>query len=363
MLKKVLNVLSYITGSVTNIAIVAVSLVLVYMAVSHGFVYGKDVIADQDNTKRAPQDIVLTIPEGTGAKGIGDILEANDLTTNAWIFYLQARLNGTDKLFRSGEYLLNANMSINEIMDILQKGENVMLEDDLKVRIVEGLSNKQIAEYLEAEGFFTAEEFLAECANGDYSAYAFLADVPESRGEKRLEGYLFPDTYNLPPNPTPRDLITRMLNRFGDVMTSERLDIARDRGMTVDEIVIIASIIEKEIRVARERELCSAVIYNRLATNERLRMCSTILYALDKRKDRLFDSDLEVDSPYNTYIHDGLPVGPISNAGEASLVAALMPADVNYTHFVVRDDETGEHFFTADYNEFLWAKELYNQKY
>ena len=363
MLNKVMNVLSYITGSVTNIAIVAVSLVLVYFAITNGFAYGMGVIADQDNTKRTSKDIILTIPEDADAQAIGAILEENELTTNAWVFYLQARLNGTYKLFQPGEYLLNANMSVNEIMEILQEGQNVDEGDDMKITIVEGLSNRQIAEYVEAEGFFTAEEFLAECANGDYSSYSFLASVPETRGEKRLEGYLFPDTYNLPPNPVPRDLITRMLNRFGEVMTDSAQQRAQERGMTVDQIVIMASIVEKEIKVADERALCSAVMYNRIAAGQRLEMCSTILYALNKHKDRLYDADLQVDSPYNTYRNDGLPIGPISNPGEASIMAALYPADVDYLYFVVSDEDTGSHHFAVTFEDFLAAKARYNQKY
>ena len=361
MLKKTINILSFITGSVTNMAIVAVSILLVYLAISKGFAYGKEFIVDQDNTKRPPRDILLRIPDGSDAQAIGEILEKEDLTTSAFVFYLQARLNGTYKLFKPGEYLLNANMSINEIMEILQEGQNVADNGDLKVTIVEGLTNKQIAEYLEAEGLFTAEEFLAECANGEYP-HSFLVNAPV-REEKRLEGYLFPDTYNLPPNPTPRDLIMRMLNRFDDVLTDSMQARAVELNLSIDDVIVIASIIEKEIKVPEERALCAAVIYNRLEQGKRLEMCSTILYALDKRKDRLYDSDLQVDSPYNTYRNGGLPAGPISNPGAASIVAALEPANVDFVYFVVRNEETGEHFFTASFDEFLTAKEVYQQKY
>jgi len=362
MLRRVLNIFAFIAGGLFNVAVVAGIAYVVYTAATRSFAYGKLVISDQDNTKRASKEIILTIPEDADAQAIGKILEEHDLTTNAFVFYLQARLNGTYKLFQPGEYLLNANMSINKIMDILQAGKVLVAEDDLQVRIVEGLTNKQIAEYLEAEGYFTAQEFLDECANGSYS-YSFLRDVPEERGAKRLEGYLFPDTYNLPPNPTPRDVIVRMLKRFDEVMTSELRTKADQLGITIDEAVILASIIEKEIKVPEERALCSAVIYNRIASDMKLQMCSTILYALDKHKDRLFDSDLEVVSPYNTYNNVGLPVGPISNPGAAAIIAALNPADVNYLYFVVSDEEKGTHVFTDDFDVFTNAKIQYNQKY
>jgi len=361
MLKRIINVLSFITGGLTNIAIVAVSVFLVYFAVTKAYAYGQNFITEMDNTKRTSEEITITIPEGADARAIGDILAENDFTSSGMMFYLQARLNGTYNLFKSGDFVLNKNMSLNDIMELLQSEQYAEQEDDLKVTIVEGLTNKQIAAYLEAEGHFTAKEFLEECMYGEYD-YPFLASMPD-RGEKRLEGYLFPDTYNLPPNPEPRDLIIRMLNRFKDVMNDSMQIRAEAMGLTVDEVVIMASIIEKEIKVAEERVLCSAVIHNRLAINRKLQMCSTVLYALDKRKDRLFDSDLEVDSPYNTYLYEGLPTGPIANPGAAALRAVIEPADVDYIYFVVRNEETGEHFFTASEDDFLTAKQLYNQKY
>jgi len=362
MLKRIINVLSFITGGLTNIAIVAASVFLVYFALTKAYAYGQNFISEMDNTKRASKEITITIPEGADARVIGDILAEHDFTSSGLMFYLQARLNGTYNLFKSGDFVLNANMSLNDIMDLLQQEQYAAQEDELKVTIVEGLTNKQIANYLEAEGYFTAEAFLEECMNGEYD-YPFLASMPDNRGEKRLEGYLFPDTYNLPPDPEPRDLIIRMLNRFSDVVDTNLQAKASSMNLTVDEVVIMASIIEKEIKVADERVLCSAVIHNRLAIDWKLQMCSTVLYALDKRKDRLFDSDLEVDSPYNTYLYPGLPTGPIANPGAAALQAVVNPADVDYIYFVVRNEETGEHFFTASDADFITAKQLYNQKY
>ena len=362
MLQRIINVLSFITGGLFNIALVAATLYLVYIGLTRGYAYGNELISDTDNTKRASKEIVITIPEGADAKDIGLILKENNLTTNEWVFYLQARLNGTYKLFNNGDFLLNQNMSVNDIMEELQKPQYAAPEDELKVVIVEGLTNKQIAEFLESKGYFTAAEFLEECATGEYD-FDFLAEVPPGREEKRLEGYLFPDTYNLPPNPTPRDVIVRMLNRFDAVMnTANRYD-AENMELTIDEVVIMASIIEKEIKVPEERPLCAAVIHNRLADGQKLQMCSTVLYALDKRKDRLFDSDLEVVSPYNTYNNPGLPIGPICNPGAAAIEAVLNPADADYLYFVVRNEETGEHFFTNVFDDFLTAKALYNQKY
>jgi UPF0755 protein len=204
------------------------------------------------------------------------------------------------------------------------------------------------------------QEWLEACAN--YGAtFSFLADVQWRANP--LEGYLFPDTYFLPANPTPNDLINRMLNRFIEVFDYEMEERAAELGLTIDQVIIKASIIEKEIRVPHERALCSAIIYNRLRQNRLLEMCSTIIYVLDVPRDRLFFSDLDIVSPYNTYRNPGLPIGPISNPGRAAIHAALYPANVDYLFMVLMDENTGEHFFSNNLNDHNRAKERYGRDF
>jgi len=154
-----------------------------------------------------------------------------------------------------------------------------------------------------------------------------------------------------------------MLTRFEDIYDAETRAKAAEMGLTMDEVIIIASIIEKEIRRDDERELAASVIFNRLNIGMKLEMDATVLYALGVNKDRLLYADLEIVSPYNTYMYHGLPAGPITNPGKACIDAALNPAETNYIYYVVKDSETGEHFFTSDYNEFLIAKELYTSQF
>lgn len=358
-MKNFVSVLEFISGGLFNIILTLLLLIAIYTVTLKAFNYGKDLLVE-DTSSRPSKEVVINIENGTDTMKVAELLEEEGLIGNKWIFNLQARLNGSYKYFLSGEFKLNTNMGSAEIMQELQSIQYPDESDNLKITIPEGLTNKQIAALVEAEGLFTAAEFLEACENWEYE-YSFLEGLPDR--ENRLEGYLFPDTYNLPPDPEPDDLIIRMLNRFQSVYDGSKQDRAEEMGYTTDEVIIMASIIEKEIKVPEEQAIAASVIYNRLETDMPLQMCSTVLYALDKRKDRLLDEDLQVDSPYNTYINKGLPVGAICNPGESAIDAVLYPEKTNYIYFVVMDDETGEHFFTASDDEFLAAKARYNQKY
>jgi UPF0755 protein len=305
-------------------------------------------------------EVAVDIPKDASVWEIAKILKEKELIGNETLFVIEARFNGTYDLLKSGKYTLNTDMSTGRIMEELQVVQEELSEDNVKVTIPEGLTIEQVADLLESKELFTAGEFLEVCNTGAFN-HAFLAQIPER--EKRLEGYLFPDTYFLSLNPTPQELIDKMLDRFNEIYNTELIERTEEMGFTIDEIVTVSSIIEKEISAAEERELASAVIHNRLKDEMPLEMCSSIIYALDKRKDRLLLEDLEVESPYNTYKYPGLPAGPIASPGEASIRAALNPANVNYLYFVLKDEEAGEHVFTSDYDEFLQAKELYNQKF
>ncbi len=151
--------------------------------------------------------------------------------------------------------------------------------------------------------------------------------------------------------------------KFDDVFTQEYYDQAEELGYTVDEIITIASMIEKEVRVAEERPKVAGVIYNRLNIDMNLQMCSTIMYALEIPRDRLLYRDLEIESPYNTYRNPGLPIGPIANPGAAAIEASLYPESHNYLYFVLKDPETGAHEFNATLDDHNAAKNKYNQKF
>jgi UPF0755 protein len=197
----------------------------------------------------------------------------------------------------------------------------------------------------------SVEAFLAAAQEGGYG----LSWLPAEQ-QNNPEGFLFPKTYDLYEGMRPRDVVSMLITQF-QVETRD-LDWSRAErsGLTPYQAVVAASIIEREVVAGEERSLVAAVIYNRLEKSMRLQMCSTVQYVLPEQKEVLTYQDLETPSPYNTYLHAGLPPAPICNPGLASIKAALDPAPVDYLYFVATG-EGNHHFFTADYNEFLRAKQ------
>lgn len=175
--------------------------------------------------------------------------------------------------------------------------------------------------------------------------------------EKRLEGYLFPDTYKVTATTTEREIIDMMLARFAREATPEFRQKAQKLGLTLHQAVILASIVEREAKVDKERPKVAAVFLNRMKKGWKLESCATVQYALGQPKARLLNKDLQIDSPYNTYKYSGLPPTPIASPGRASLQAAVNPANVDYLFFVVSQD--GRHVFSRTLAEHNRAKAKY----
>jgi UPF0755 protein len=222
------------------------------------------------------------------------------------------------------------------------------------VTFPEGYNIKQMAEELQIKGIIkNSEDFIREAREGKYD-YDFLKSIPEGR-DNPLEGYLFPDTYEFKKGATEHEIIDKMLGRFKEIYDSKI--VGNLNGRTLDELIIMASIVEREAKVEAERPVIAAVFYNRLKENWKLESCATIQYALGYNKEKLLYEDLEINSPYNTYKNGGLPIGPIASPGEKSIMAALNPAEVDYMFFVLKAyNGDGSHNFARNYNEFLKYK-------
>ncbi|MDR1688558.1 MAG: endolytic transglycosylase MltG [Clostridiales bacterium] len=354
---KTANILGFMVGYALNAVILLVCAYAVYYAATNAFSAGEEFTRNSDAEKEFAE-VTVEIENETSLADMAQILEEKGLVYNAYIYQFENFLKGYRDPYNAGTYTLNTQMDTTEINSTLR--EVIVPSTDRKITIQEGRSVKEIAAYLESEGIVKAEDFIQTCEHGDFK-YDFLRDVPYRTN--RLEGYLFPDTYFVSEHATSSEIIDKMLYRFQQMYDAESATRAMELGLSMDETIIIASIIEKEIKREEERALASSVIFNRLNTDMKLQMCSTILYVLEKRKERLLDEDLEIESPYNTYKNAGLPIGPIGNPGKACIDAALNPQETDYLYFVVKNEETGEHVFTADYNEFTDAKVLYNQKY
>jgi UPF0755 protein len=295
------------------------------------------------------QLIEIVIPENSSARQVASILKEKDLISSEKVFLTYSRRKGLDSQLKAGRYTLSRSQSMDQIVSQLATGQI----SQIKITIPEGYTVQQIGELLVEKKVCTAEEW-QEAQLADYP-YEFLEGTPNN--SKRLEGYLFPDTYAIDDNTTAQQFTGMMLDRFNSLWTKEYEDLCRSRGMTVNQVITIASLIEREARVSEERKTISGVIQNRLKIGMPLQIDATVLYSLGKHQELVSYRDLEVDSPYNTYKNPGLPPGPIASPGIASIDAALNPEKHNYYYYVSKGD--GSHYFSKTLSEHNWAREKY----
>jgi UPF0755 protein len=224
----------------------------------------------------------------------------------------------------------------------------------VRFTIPEGFDIAKVTDRLTAGNLVNKDEFINQLTNGVFS-YRFLSDVPA--GKERLEGFLYPDTYEIYPDATEKKIIDKMLSRFDEVFTEEYYRRADELGMSVSQIMTLASIIEREAKVAEDRPVIASVFYNRLAIDMPLQSCATVQYILGEQKEKLTNKDIAIDSPYNTYKNAGLPPGPICSPGIESIKAALYPSDTDYLYFLAKGD--GSSVFSVTYDDFLKNKAKY----
>ncbi|KAE9637260.1 endolytic transglycosylase MltG [Defluviitalea raffinosedens] len=352
------KIVTHLTKGIINLCILLVMILACAFVGNLAFHYAYDIAHQPFPESRSIKEVEITIEQGATTKEIAKMLEEEGLVKNALWFELKSRYFKYDGKFKEGTFLLSTNMDEEEIMKILSSEGSK--REGIKVTIPEGFTVEKIAQRLEDESIVKRDEFMEALKEINYD-YDFLSMIPERNN--RLEGYLFPDTYEVRKDSEASEIISKMLRRFDEIVKPEYYERAEELGYSMDQIITIASIIEQEAKLDEERPKIAGVIYNRLESNMNLQMCSTVMYALGKRKDRLLYSDLEVDSPYNTYLYNGLPIGPICNPGEASIKAALYPEKHDYYYFVLKDEETGEHEFTRTGEEHNLAKQKYNQKF
>lgn len=327
------------------------------------YTYAENLIEFENlrTMKNDVSQINLIITDQTTIDDLASILYEEGFISNKHYFLLETRLENSSLDFISGEYTISSTMSNTEILHLLTTNPSSQ-EDTIRFTIPEGYTIDQIAEVLEKKNIVTKQAFLEAIKNRDYSSdYSFLKDMPTNRNYTyTLEGYLFPDTYNVRKNITSEEIIIMMLNRFKEILLPY-ISYIQSSQYTIHDLITIASIIEQEAKLDEERPIIAGVIYNRLNIGMPLQMCSTVQYSLNKRKATLTLQDLEEDTPYNTYLYKDLPIGPISNPGEASIKAATLPAYHQYYYFVLQDSETGAHYFSETGEEHTHAKNLYLQ--
>lgn len=289
--------------------------------------------------------VLVEIPKGSGATAVADLLAQQMLIRDATIFRYYARYRQLDSQLKPGEYQLTRGMTPEEILQKLAKGQTYVR----RFTIPEGLTVVQIAETLAEKRVVEKERFLKAASQSKLADQYLPKDVAL---EQPLEGYLFPATYDYEPGIGEEQVIAMMFAGFQKVWTPDRLARIKEMGLTVHDAVTLSSIIEEEAQVAADRPIISGVYHNRLAIGMKLDADPTVAYAVKKPVGaELTAKDLQVDSPYNTYRNAGLPPGPISAPGEASIVAALNPAAHELMFFVAKEDGSGGHYFAATLDE------------
>jgi len=292
--------------------------------------------------------VTVVVPKGSSSDAVATLLADDGVVSSPTMFRLRAAMLGAIDSLKAGTYDLKTGSSYDAVIARLQAGPSVTY---FTLTIPEGWTITQIAQRVEAKTGIPSSDFTALATTGRSKFdFPFLAQDQTSS----LEGYLFPKTYLVKKGTTADALIRMMLVQYGEETSSLDLSYARSKNLTLRDVTIIASIIEHEVSLDKDRPLVASVIYNRLKAHMRLQLDSTVEYVVGG-KPRLSLQDLKTPSPYNTYLHQGLPPGPIDNPGLASLRAAAMPANTAYLYYVLTRKD-GSQSFAVTYQQFLALK-------
>jgi UPF0755 protein len=305
----------------------------------------------------AGDEVFVEVPPGESTRGIGRRLAEAGVVRDELTFRLAWRWQGRGRSLKAGEYRFTGEATPAAVIDRIARGDVFLLP----ITFPEGLTFEEQAAVFERAGFGPAADFIAAARVPDRIRHL-------DPGADTLEGYLFPDTYLLPRRTSAEALVARMTTRFEEMFDPAWRDEAAARGLTVRQLVTLASLVEKETARADERHVVSAVYNNRLRIGMPMQCDPTVIYALKlagQWDGNITRADLRFDSPYNTYRYPGLPPGPIAAPGRASLEAALHPADVDYLYFVSRND--GSHVFSrtlAEHNRAVqeWQIEYFRRQ-
>lgn len=300
-----------------------------------------------NNVTKTPlkgDEVTIVVETGDTFYGVLNTLKKEGALKNRMLLGIYVKFNDISPALVPGNFTVDGDITLNEMVKVLEDGK---VDSNTMVTIPEGYDIEGMAQLFEEKGLFTADEFI-----NAVKAYSVPKSIPVSQSRKyNLEGFLFPDTYAFKEGITPNEVIETMINQFNNKID----EVMVGREDNIYDIITMASIVEKEAAISEERPVIASVFYNRLKDGIKFQSCATVLYALGDHRDKLYENDLTIESPYNTYIVDGYPEGPICSPGLEAIKAALNPSDTNYIYFVSNND--GSHFFTDNYDEFLRVKE------
>lgn len=304
---------------------------------------------------------IFTVTKGEAVKEVAINLKNEGLIENYNAFVVYTAITGKYSKIQAGEYLLSSQMSVAGIVRMLSKGETAKEN----VTIIEGWDLRDISEYLTDKGISDKDELYSltgqpakkennEKVNELVQRFDFLDDKPEGMS---LEGYLFPDTYYINKNDSIETVVEKALSNFNEKLTPELRNEIKKQKKTIFEIVTMASMIEKEVKTLDDKKIVSGILWKRMASGMRLQVDATILYQENKEGMKIYTKDTQIDSPYNTYRVDGLPLGPISNPGMDSIIAAIYPDKTSYYYYLSAPN--GETIFSKTLEEHNYNKARY----
>ncbi|WP_167577562.1 endolytic transglycosylase MltG [Ammoniphilus sp. YIM 78166] len=295
--------------------------------------------------------VVVDIPPGSSTQKIAEILEENNLIRDSKTFVLYVRQSGKGSQLKAGQYEFTPGESVDRLLTKMVMGD--VYQRTIQFTIPEGWTVPQIASFLAEKGWVNEEKFLQLVNEGEFD-FPFVRGIPNDKSLGfRLEGYLFPKTYEVREGATEKEIIERMLAQFQTEWDPTWTDQLIQKNMSIHEAVTLASIVEREVIVDIEQAKVAGVYFNRLETDMLLQADATVQYALGKQKDIVTYKDLELDHPYNTYRYKGLPPGPIASPGRAALHSVVEPEKHGYFFYVTKKDGSGEHYFSETYQQHL----------
>jgi UPF0755 protein len=312
--------------------------------------YVSDVIGTDETTVVAGEPVEVVILPGSSARQIGDLLVEAGVISSSGEFDRHIRDSGISNRLQAGTYELTTGMSIEQVAAVLVEGPET--GDVYRITVIEGLTAAQTLQSVARQTDFTVLELEETLLGGDVESDLLPSGV---EGLPAWEGLLFPDTYEFAADATAAEVLGTLASTAETRVGSIDWSPLEEQGLTPYEGLVIASMIEREARLDEERPLISSVIHNRLEQGMLLQIDATVIYAIGGGTEVTLD-DLEVDSPYNTYLYPGLPPTPISGARLASLAAAAAPAETDYLYYVLTGED-GSHSFTDDFDEFLRLQE------
>ncbi|MGB4437952.1 MAG: endolytic transglycosylase MltG [Sedimentibacter sp.] len=331
------------------VLIVLMAVTGVYLYIDNNTKENLQPVDINDDTK-----IVVEIPSGSTTRDIAEILLENNLIRNTRSFKYYAEKTEADSKLKAGTYVLSKNMNADELLDVLIMGGSS--GNTANITIIEGLTKEDASKSISDQLGLSYEKLVALMEDGQIykDDFEFLKDNPDITN---LQGYLMPDTYNVYINANEEDIVKILLAQFDEFYIEEIKPLLENSKLNFEEIITLASIVEKEALLDEERDEVAAVFLNRLDINMKLQSCATVNYAHGEWKERLTYEDIAIDSPYNTYVIDGLPPSPINSPGQVSVKGVLEPADVDYLFFVAKGD--GSHYFSNSYDEHINAANEY----